>query len=142
MKNKIPTLLTITVLLLGADATYAGSATWNLNPTTGDWNTTANWTPATVPNGGNQTATFAVSNTTAPSVSDQTVVNGVVFRPGASAFTVTVLPTFYFTVTGTGIENDSGITQTFVTAADSGGTEALLPSRTIQLLEMKLCSTT
>jgi len=24
----------------------AGGATWNLNPTTGDWNTAANWTPA------------------------------------------------------------------------------------------------
>jgi hypothetical protein len=27
----------------------AGSATWNLNPTGGDWNTAANWTPATCP---------------------------------------------------------------------------------------------
>jgi hypothetical protein len=33
-------------LLPAASAALAGSATWNLNPTRGDWNTAANWTPA------------------------------------------------------------------------------------------------
>ena len=28
-----------------ASVARAGSATWNLNPASGDWNTAANWTP-------------------------------------------------------------------------------------------------
>ena len=32
-------------------AVYASSATWNLNPTSGEWNTAANWTRAPVPDG-------------------------------------------------------------------------------------------
>ncbi len=51
-------------LLSAASTAFAGSATWNLNPTSGDWNTAANWTPATVPNGPADTATFDISNTT------------------------------------------------------------------------------
>jgi hypothetical protein len=30
---------------------HAGSAQWNLNPISGDWNTAENWTPMAVPNG-------------------------------------------------------------------------------------------
>jgi hypothetical protein len=37
---------------------FAGSAMWNLNPDTGDWNTANNWTPATVPNGPIDIAAF------------------------------------------------------------------------------------
>ena len=37
---------------------FAGSATWNSNPVSNDWNTAANWTPATVPNGPEDIATF------------------------------------------------------------------------------------
>src|SRR5881275_496489 len=76
-------------LLSAASTAFAGSATWNLNPTSGDWNTATNWTPATVPNGSADTATFAVSNTTAISISANTTVDGITFAPGASSFTVT-----------------------------------------------------
>src|SRR5947199_10773254 len=61
-------LLLVIVLLLGLQTTQAGSATWNLNPASGDWNTAANWTPATVPNGPTATAEFAAPNTTATSI--------------------------------------------------------------------------
>ena len=47
---------TLVSLLLAAATTFGGSATWNLNPTTGDWNTATNWTPETVPNGPAETA--------------------------------------------------------------------------------------
>jgi hypothetical protein len=34
----------ILMLLLATRSTaFAGSATWNLNPTSGDWNTATNW---------------------------------------------------------------------------------------------------
>ena len=91
----------------------AGSATWNLNPTSGDWNTAANWTPAVVPNGSADVATFGVSNLTAVSTSADTTVGSIVFNPGASAYTIT-------TSTGlglhfdAGITNNSGVAQTFV----------------------------
>jgi hypothetical protein len=37
------------VLMFGVETSEAGSATWNLNPTSGDWNIAANWNPMTVP---------------------------------------------------------------------------------------------
>src|SRR5204862_3459315 len=86
MKTK---LLIIEILILTTQLCLAGSATWNLNPTSGDWNTAANWMPNTVPNGPADTATFVTSQTTAITPTEPTEVNSIVFNPGASAFTVT-----------------------------------------------------
>jgi hypothetical protein len=47
----------------------AGSATWATNPTSGDWNTAANWRPQTVPDSSSDIATFATSNQTQVGVS-------------------------------------------------------------------------
>src|SRR5258708_5126506 len=96
-KNTISTL-TALGLLLSLQSTHTGSATWNLNPTSGDWNTAANWTPATVPNGPIDTATFAVSNTPNVSISADTEVTGMTFNPNASGFTITAAPGFTLTV--------------------------------------------
>ena len=65
------------------------------------------------PNGPADTATFATSNIRRPVISATTEVNGIVFNPGASAFTITS-PFFSFTISGVGITNNSGITQNFV----------------------------
>src|SRR5438128_650082 len=81
-------LLPVLVLGLTSKAAQAGSATWTLNPGTSDWNTAANWSPATVPNGPADTATFATSNTTTVSLSATTEVDSIVFAPAASAFTI------------------------------------------------------
>ena len=67
----------------------AGSATWNLNPATNDWNTAENWGPATIPNGPTDVATFGISNQTNLSTSASTEVDSIVFLPSASAFTIT-----------------------------------------------------
>jgi len=108
------------LLFLTATDALAGSATWNLNPTNGDWNTAGNWTPATVPNGSADTATFDVSNTSAVALSAATEVKTIVFNSGASPFTITAGPFLTLTVSnavnGVGIINNSGVTQTFVTA--------------------------
>jgi autotransporter-associated beta strand protein len=98
---------------------YADSATWNLNPTSGDWNTAANWTPATVPNGPSDTATFATSNTTGVSLSADTEINGIVFNPSASAFTISPNPVATLTISGSGITNNSGAVQNFMTTPDA-----------------------
>jgi hypothetical protein len=68
-------------LLFILQTAFADSATWKLNPTSGDWNTATNWTPETVPNGPSDTATFATSNTTEVSFSATVEVNGIVFTP-------------------------------------------------------------
>jgi autotransporter-associated beta strand protein len=115
-------LATATFLLLSvAGNTFAGNATWDLNPGSGDWNTATNWSPATVPNGSADTATFGGSNTTAVSISANTIVDGITFAPGASSFTITASSGLVLTLSGVGITNDSGITQNFVAAAGGGG---------------------
>src|SRR5207244_50989 len=115
-------LIAVMLLLLLAMpcTTFADSATWKMSPATGDWNHAANWTPPTIPNGPSDTATFAASNTIGVSLSANTEVNGIVFNPSASAFTITAAPTLRLTISGTGITNNSEITQNFVVdAADS-----------------------
>jgi autotransporter-associated beta strand protein len=109
-------LLPALVLMFSLQTSQAGSATWNSNPTSGDWNTAANWTPATVPNSPSDTATFAASDQTAVSLSatfDE--VGGIIFNSGASAFTITAQAGEALSISGRGISNDSGITQNFVT---------------------------
>ena len=109
------------ILLLSAQASHAASATWNLNPNSGDWNTAANWTPATVPGAAADTATFDLSNTSGVYLSANTQVNGIVFNAGASAFTITASPMFQLTISGMGITNNSGIAQDLVAAVDGSG---------------------
>ena len=90
----------------------AGSATWNVSPTSNDWSTAANWTPATVPDDPSAIATFDVSNITEISIQDEIDVAEAVFSPGASAFTVIAhYPGLNFH--GAGITNNSGVVQTF-----------------------------
>ena len=98
-------------LMLPAKRLYAGSAAWNSSPSSGIWNTSTNWTPATVPNGASDTATFNTSNQTAISLSAITEVNGIVFNASASAFTITASPSFVLLISGVGITNNSGFTQ-------------------------------
>ena len=115
----LPALLVAALLLLLApQSLQAGSATWNLNPTSGDWNTAANWTPNTIPNSGQSVATFGVSNLTdvfISGVSDK--ADHITFNAGASPFTITVGSDLgsKLTLSGLGIVNNSGITQNFVT---------------------------
>src|SRR6266481_1275252 len=66
----------LTLVLSTASSTFAGSATWKANPATDGWNTAANWTPRTVPNGPADTATFARSNQTGVFIAFDTEVNG------------------------------------------------------------------
>jgi autotransporter-associated beta strand protein len=109
------------VALFATQPVHAGSATWNLNPTNSDWNTANNWTPATVPNGPSDTATFALSNAPDADITTDTEVNGIVFSSGASAATITATAQQVLTISGTGIVNNSGIRQDFVADQDPDG---------------------
>jgi autotransporter-associated beta strand protein len=109
------------LLVLTSQFSLAGSATWDLNPTSNDWSTALNWTPDTVPNGPSDTATFDVSNTTSISLASNTEVNGITFDSAASPFTITVngqgTLNSTLTISGTGLVNDSGITQQLITSS-------------------------
>jgi hypothetical protein len=110
---------TLLLLLSAPSTTFAGSATWLSVPATSDWNTAGNWTTGGPPNGPADTAAFATSTKTAVSISANTEVNGIVFNAAASAFTITANTPLTLTISGTGITNNSGITQNFVMIAGS-----------------------
>ncbi len=100
---KTTALITIgsVAMALATSELLAGSATWDLDPASRDWNTATNWSPTTVPNGPSNTATFGFSNTTGVSLLADTEINGVVFSAGATnPFTITASPMFRLLITG------------------------------------------
>jgi len=107
--------------LLTSHFGYAGSATWNQNPMSSDWNTASNWTPETVPNGPDDVASFASSSLTTVSIPRSTEVSQIVFNNEASSFSITVAPGVTLTLSGQGVINNSGIQQNFNVMADRSG---------------------
>src|SRR5947208_6463897 len=106
---------------------YAISAQWDLDPLSGDWNTAADWTPMTIPTGPADIATFALSNTTNVSVSANTEVNGITFTAAATnPYTITASAPFTLVISGTGITNNSGSTQHFISAVGAKGEFGLM----------------
>ena len=69
MNKRVAAAISSILILLLSTIAQAGSATWDLDPMSGDWNTAANWTPTTVPNHPADTATFGLSNTTDVAIS-------------------------------------------------------------------------
>jgi autotransporter-associated beta strand protein len=101
-----------------------------------DWNTAANWVPATIPNTQADTATLGASNVTHLTVGEwsdgsgqtDTMVHGIAFAPGANSYTIAVTPVPGAYPTSLeiflgGIRNSSGVTQNLV-AASSGTSQA------------------
>jgi autotransporter-associated beta strand protein len=81
----------------------AQDATWLANPGSGDFNTAANWNPATVPTG---TATFGTSATTALTLGTNGSNSGWTFSAGASNYTFDI--TLQQSFTGAGIIINGG----------------------------------
>src|SRR3954447_22126798 len=122
MKN-VSLLIANCAMCLLAQSSYAGSATWKPNPPSNDWYAATNWTPATVPDGPSDTATFNTSTTTAISLPGPsfTQLDSMIYNSGASAFTTTLGGGADLSLEGVGITNNSGTTQTFVVEADLTG---------------------
>ena len=81
----LATMALVAVTALAPGVVRAQDATWLLNPASSDFDTGANWNPATVPTG---TAFFGTSNTTALTFSAATTtVGGWTSNTGASAYT-------------------------------------------------------
>jgi autotransporter-associated beta strand protein len=110
-------LLTTTaaVALLAVTSARAQNATWNATPSSGDFNTAANWTPATVPTG---TAFFGASNITSITFQPFTTtsVGALQFNPGAPAYSFSTFPALFtsINITGAGIVNSSSNAPTFI----------------------------
>src|SRR6266540_2342909 len=98
---------TAAVALLAAMPADAQDATWLLNPATANYNSAANWTPATVPVG---TASFGATNV--PNLTFSSVATGVggwTFIAGAPAYTFT-LGANALLFNGAGIVNAGSVT--------------------------------
>ena len=108
-------MVTALLFLAAQRRSIAGSATWRSNPSGADWLTAANWIPNTVPNGPSDIATFGTSSVTNLSINSTIVeVDTIVFNSGAAPYTISIEISNLF-VSGTGVMNNSGFVQSFVT---------------------------
>ena len=120
LKIAPPLVATAIGLMLALSSAFADSATWLVNPSSGDWNTVSNWTPGGPPNGPADTATFQLSAVNELSVSASTQVGAVIFDAGGSTlYKIMVGPGRMLSISGTGITNNSTFAQNFVTTVDS-----------------------
>ena len=116
--SRLGSLAIIAFLCGGANSAFAGSATWQQNPATGNWNTPANWNPATVPDGPADVATFAASSQTNVSVTSGITLDSIVFQPNASPFTISTSSEFATVlISGAGVINNSAFAQNFLIGA-------------------------
>ena len=83
--------------------------TWSLNPTSGDWNTPANWRPEGVPDTQAEKAAFGSSSVTNVTASPSDSLGSLEFMPGASQYTFN--GGLFFNRGG--VFNNSGVVQTF-----------------------------
>jgi len=98
-------------LILAPSLSQAQNATWT-GSTSGDWNTNANWAPASVPTG---TATF--DNTSATqllTVSADASIGTMLFSAGAPTYSYTINPGITFDIVGAGIVNNSANAPNFL----------------------------
>ena len=112
------TLLASALFAVAAPA-LAQDATWLLNPSSGDWDTAANWSPATVPTG---TATFGASTTTSLTFPALYLfsVGTIQLNADAPAYLFNLSGGSSLRLTGVGIANNSGNAPTFVVDGFSG----------------------
>jgi autotransporter-associated beta strand protein len=86
----------------------AMAQTWLSSPGSGDWNTAANWNPATIPNDQAAAVIFGTSNRNSVSLSSGVAVASITFN-GTTAYTLDLSQ--LMVVHGAGFTNSSGLTQ-------------------------------
>ena len=110
------------LLLLTAQASQAGSATWLSSPQDSAWENANNWTAGGPPNGPSDTATFAQSSQTGVNISTAEEVNSIVFASGSAAYVFSIGACNgascegQLIISGTGVNNNSGVGQNFQAA--------------------------
>src|SRR5947207_15346165 len=124
MKTRLRSYLFLLGALTLAVATsaHAGSAAWS-GQLNSNWNVFENWSPQTVPNGPSDTATLGSTFNRSVYLSANTEVNGITFPtnpfPRAVNYGITINPGPTLTLSGTGITNNSGKAQNFLTATNA-----------------------
>ena len=120
MKTKSKTTASIvpiipaTILLLTAQISLAGSATWLLSPQDSAWENANNWTPGGPPNGPSDTATFAQSSQTFVAISTSEEVNSIVFTSDSASFGLSILGSgVQLIISGVGVINNNSVSQRF-----------------------------
>ena len=99
------------LVVLGAQLTQAGSATWLSSPQDSAWENANNWTPGGPPNGPSDVATFAASYRSTVNISTPVEVDRIVFT-AYQDFNIYVTDS-ELTFSGTGVTNNSGTYQFF-----------------------------
>src|SRR5262249_35035509 len=109
------------VLLLTAQISLAGSATWLLSPQDSAWENANNWTPGGPPNGAPDIATFAQSSQTSVGISTSVEVNSIVFTSDSVSFNLDIVGEgSELIISGTGLNNQSTVSQQNLGAANLG----------------------
>ena len=91
-------------------STISPAQTWSPVPLNNNWNDALNWLPPNVPDSAGESALFAVSAITNPAVTNAISIEGIIFNPGALAYSIS--NEFSVALNGTGIVNNSGLVQT------------------------------
>jgi hypothetical protein len=104
-------LLVAIPLIAALGTVHAQNATWLVNPGSGDWNTSTNWTPQTVPTA---TASFGSSNTTSITFSSTAVIGEMLFTAGAPAYSFANTNGDTLIITSAGIVNNSSSVLTII----------------------------
>lgn len=112
------------MLVLTAQFSFAGSASWLAAPQDSAWENPNNWTPGGPPDGPSDIATFAQSSQTDVNISTSKEVNSIVFTSNSHSFTLNIPPdgsgvSGELIFSGTGINNNSSFSQ-FFGAGESG----------------------
>src|SRR4030095_4566791 len=116
--NYIVYSIAATMLLLTAQISLAGSASWLSSPQDSAWENANNWTPGGPPNGPSDVATFAQSLQTNVNISIPEEVNSIVFTSGSASFTLNISPGAppiggELIISGTGVSNNGSGLKTF-----------------------------
>ena len=114
----IRSIAAVVVVVLSAQISLAGSATWLSSPQDSAWENPNNWTAGGPPNGPSDIATFAQSSQRHVDISTWKEVNGFVFTSNSNSFGFSILGS-QLIISGTGMTNNSSALQTFV-AGDAG----------------------
>jgi hypothetical protein len=146
MKTKTTTYVVHNIaaaaLLLTAQISLAGSATWLSSPPDSAWENANNWTPGGPPNGPSDIATFAQSSQTDVDLSTSVEVNSLLFTANSSAFTFNISPDGAFggelIISGAGVANNNSVLQTFLVR--NGGQLVFNNSSTAASAHMSICN--
>ncbi|HEU0273488.1 MAG TPA: hypothetical protein VFQ83_03055, partial [Candidatus Udaeobacter sp.] len=129
-------------LMLTAQLSLAGSASWLAAPQDSAWENPNNWTPGGPPNGSSDNATFSQSSQTNVDISTSVEVNSLLFGSNSSSFTFNISPGGAsggeLIITGDGVANNNGVLQTFLVR--NGGQLVFNNASTAASAHMSICN--